>query len=441
MSEIVAPAGPFRMGRRRAAHAGWGIVDQGVSSLTNFGIALLVARRVGLAEFGAFGLVLSLYVCALWVCRSLCLDPFTVRFAHASLDEQAGAARGVTAAAGVTGAVAGIVLVGIAALGGRSTLGVGATMALALPGLLMQDAYRYVLFAASRSRSAALNDGAWCVTQFAVAAGLMAAGLAGSIGLTAAFGLAASAAAALGACQTGVVPKWSCAWPWLRSQRQFGLLFAGEVLLVVGATQLSLIGVGAVAGIQAIGEFRAALLLFGPLTVVFVGLSTVALPAAVRRRELASSSLSGLVAALGVAMPLIALAWGAFLLVLPEEIGSSLLGSSWSKARHLVTPVAILTAANAAALAAVVGLRALGAARQSLRARSWVLPLVLIGSLLGAGWSGAYGAAIGLAVASWVDAAVVGVSFRRHHGRLFKPESRTRSIAATANPSREELQR
>ena len=51
----------------RGAH--WGLLDQALSSGTNFAVAFVVVRRVDAAEFGAFSLVSVLYVIA--VCGAL----------------------------------------------------------------------------------------------------------------------------------------------------------------------------------------------------------------------------------------------------------------------------------------------------------------------------------------------------------------------------------
>jgi hypothetical protein len=75
--------------------------------------------------------------------------------------------------------------------------------------------------------------------------------------------------------------------------------------------------------------------------------------------------------------------------------------------------VAVLIAGHGCALAAVVGLRALGAARQSLGARLWGAPVFLAGGIGGSLVGGAYGAGVGLAVAAWVDAGLAWWALRR----------------------------
>ena len=71
----------------------WGVVDQAVSSITNFAICIAVARQAPPAEFGAFSLALTLYVTLLWASRSLTTEPFVVRFTAAPPGDQRAARR------------------------------------------------------------------------------------------------------------------------------------------------------------------------------------------------------------------------------------------------------------------------------------------------------------------------------------------------------------
>ena len=77
---------------------GWGLADQALSSLTNFALAVLVARTVGTAELGAFGLAFTTYTITLGATRALCSEPLTVRYSatgEAEWREGASAATGI----------------------------------------------------------------------------------------------------------------------------------------------------------------------------------------------------------------------------------------------------------------------------------------------------------------------------------------------------------
>ena len=47
---------PWRRARQAARRLGWGVADQGMSSLTNFRLSIYVARTLGAVQFGAFSL-------------------------------------------------------------------------------------------------------------------------------------------------------------------------------------------------------------------------------------------------------------------------------------------------------------------------------------------------------------------------------------------------
>src|SRR5947208_3512481 len=52
---------PRVMAARGARRLGWGIIDQGLSSLTNLVVSLSVARTLGAEQFGAFSLAYVTY--------------------------------------------------------------------------------------------------------------------------------------------------------------------------------------------------------------------------------------------------------------------------------------------------------------------------------------------------------------------------------------------
>src|SRR5215468_11023047 len=75
----------WRVGRSGARRLGWGVVDQGVSSLTNFAVTLYVARTLGATQFGAFSLAYVTYSFVLNASRGLATDPLMVRFSGSNM--------------------------------------------------------------------------------------------------------------------------------------------------------------------------------------------------------------------------------------------------------------------------------------------------------------------------------------------------------------------
>jgi O-antigen/teichoic acid export membrane protein len=392
---------PFSSRSRRIR---WGLLDQAVSSLTNFTITLLVARVAGPLEFGVFSLAMTLYLFLLWVSRCLTTEPFVVRLTSGGPEEQRVAAIDASGTAVAIGAFTGLFVLVIGFIAEPFPHSVLGGMALAMPALFCQDAFRYVLIVAGRARAAAANDLIWLTVQTSLGTALVLSGHASAPALVAAFGFGAALAAIVGRHQTRVVPSPRSSFRWLRRHSDLGLPFLFEHLAITGAVQVAMVAIAAQAGVVIVGQLRAAMVLLGPLTVVFVGLTVVAMPEAVRLKEKSLLSLSRLVAALALAMPLMTGVWAVAVTMIPDRLGYEFLRANWSSGRELLVPVAALVAGNSCASAAVVGLRALGAARQSLRARIIGTPVMLVTGVIGASMAGARGAAVGLAAATWVDA-------------------------------------
>jgi len=312
--------------RSRAAHrARWGIVDQVLSSLSNFGLTAVVAHQVAPDEFGRFSLALAVYILVLWVARSVVGEPYVVRMTQAPVSVAVPAARQALGTAVVIGVLFGAVMVATGALL-HTTGGPLVAMGVFMPGLLAQDAYRYVLTAAGRVREAAVNDGIWVGLQVVLFVLLARSGRADAVGLTAAFGGAATAAGLVGWRQAGASPSPRSASTWLRTHRDLGVPFVLELVTVNGATQLSMLGVAAFGGVVAAGELRAAVLLLSPPTVLCSGLFLVGIPEAVRLRNRSLPGLAILVYTLAVAMSLAIVAWAAILLLVPAATGEAVLG-------------------------------------------------------------------------------------------------------------------
>jgi hypothetical protein len=159
--------------------------------------------------------------------------------------------------------------------------------------------------------------------------------------------------------------------------------------------------VGAIAGLAAAGALRAAQVLLGPLNVLFMGTQVVAVPEAVALSRQSHHRLRGFSLGLSTALAGAALAWGVIVVVLPDRLGEAILGVSWPDAQSVAPFAALAMAGTGATAGAFVGLRALAAARRSLRVRATVSPAILAGATLGAAAGGARGAAAGLAVATW----------------------------------------
>ena len=62
----LSPSALLVHARNVVRQLGWGVADQAMSSLTNFGIGIYVARSLGIQEFGAFSLAFATYLIVLF---------------------------------------------------------------------------------------------------------------------------------------------------------------------------------------------------------------------------------------------------------------------------------------------------------------------------------------------------------------------------------------
>ncbi|WP_231104817.1 MATE family efflux transporter [Haloechinothrix halophila] len=389
--------------RAMAGRLSWGLADQAVSSMTNFAVSIVVARTLGAVEFGIFTLAWVTYGVVLNISRGLATDPLTVRFSgvpradwRQAVPRSCGTAIGVGATAGVLSIAAGTAIGGSL---GSAFIALG----LILPALLWQDSWRFAFFAAGEGRRAFTNDMVWAG---ALIPALMLAASTGSVfGFLLAWGGAAAVAAMFGWAQTGLMPHAGGVGPWLRQQRDLGPRYLVENVSISGAVQVRMYGLGAIAGLADVGAVRGADLLLGPFIAVTMGLALVAVPEASRVLRSHPRRLRLFCLGLGGLQVGGALMWGLGLLVLlPNELGLGLLGEVWPAASVLLIPATLAVAGVGLSNGATAGLRALGAARRSLRCQLAAAAGLITGGLLGAAIADASGSAWGVAIAAWCAA-------------------------------------
>ncbi|MEU1075717.1 MULTISPECIES: hypothetical protein [unclassified Streptomyces] len=422
--KAAAPAGSAR--RALVGRLSWGLADQAASSVSNFAVGIYVARSLGVTAFGVFSLAWVTYGVVLNVSRGLATDPLVVRFSgvaeaawRGAVARSSGTALAVGAALGTACAAVGLTL------GGR----VGpafACLGFMLPGLLLQDAWRYSFFAAGTGRKAFVNDVVWGV---ALVPAMVAAAHRGTVAaFVLAWGASATVAAAYGCVQCGIRPRLGEARGWLREQRDLGYRYLVENVSLSGANQLRAYGLGAIVGVGAVGAVRGAELLLGPFLAVLMGLSLVTVAEAARVLRRAPHRLGTFCLLLGGGQAAAALLWGGALLLMPDRLGGLVLGDVWHSSSQLIVPVTLGVAGAGLGTGAAAGLRALAAARRGLRCQLFASACYVGGGLGGAAAAGTVGSAWGVAVATGCSSAVWWLQLRsalREHLHHPIPEVRT----------------
>jgi hypothetical protein len=312
-----------------------------------------------------------------------------------------------TGTAAATGVVTGVLVLGVTPLLGGSTRGAFLALGLTLPGLLLQDSWRFAFFAHGRGALAFLNDAAWAGALVAGLAILHLTGHETVFWVVLAWGASATVGAALGPFQSRVVPRLDEARQWLAAHWDLAPRYLAEGTTNSFGTQLVNYGVAGLLGLAAVGAIQAAGLLMGPYMVLIYGMGLVLLPEAVGLLRHTPHRLPRLCVLTSAVFSALAAAWGIALLVaLPLGLGNALLGDLWRPTYPLVIPTTLYVVGFAATGGAGLGLHALGAARRSLRAAVLTTTAFVVCSLTGAAVGGSLGAVWGGAVASWLGAFV-----------------------------------
>jgi O-antigen/teichoic acid export membrane protein len=392
--------------------AGLAVVDQGVSSISNVAITVLVARVADAPTFGVFALVYASVVLLQGSADGLIGEPFAVLHSDSAPDE---ARRGLRQAAGAAVAVGGAIAAGLALVGAalpepaRSLL---LCYALLAPALLVQSLWRFACFALRRPGTAVANDLVWMAVQVAALGVVIAAGAATPASLVLAWGTGAVAAAVVGFVQLGIGPDLAGGGAWLRQTSHLGVRYAAEFFSTFGANQAALTATGWIAGLAAVAQLRGAQLLFGPVMILATSVRVAGTPIAVRQKARGARHLRAVTVCVGAGMAVAILAWTSLILLAPAGVGESVEGASWVLARAAVPMVAVSTICAGVAIGLVLSLRALADARRSLRGRMAQGALRLVGAATGAALAGGVGAATGLAVGAVLGLGVLGVEYR-----------------------------
>ncbi len=390
---------------RGMRHLGWGVADQGLSSLTNLAVTLSIARTLGAEQFGAFSLAYVTYAFALTASRGLATDPLMVRFGGAEGPTWRRAVTGSTGTAMAVGLAAGTCMLGVAALTHGPAKYAFLALGLMLPALLLQDSWRYAFFAARRGGQAFLNDMVWALALIPGLLGVRMVGDKNVFWFVLVWGAAAAVAATIGSVQARVLPRLSESRRWLSQHRDLSFRYLAEGASASAATQLRTYGIGLILGLAAVGYVQGAYTLMGPLMIMLFGTGAVIVPEVAQAHRRSPRHLPIVCLGYGGSLAAAALLWGVLLLVLlPRGLGELLLGEVWGPTYPLVPLVTLAFMGGSIQAGAGAGLRALGAARRSLRAMIISSIVVVVSGLAGAAVGGTQGAVLGAAAAAWIGA-------------------------------------
>ena len=385
---------------------GWGVADQAVSSLTNFAVSIYVVHQLGATQFGAFSLAYVTYGFALNASRGLSTDPLMVRFSGVRIRTWRLAVANCTGTALAVGVVTGLIAIAAAAVFRGTTGSAFLALGLTLPGLMLQDSWRFSFFALGRGLHAFINDTIWAVTLIPALMLLERTGHAGVFWFTFAWGATAGVGAVAGIFQARVIPRVLGAREWFGRHRDLGIRYLLEGTTSSLVTVVRGYGTDLILGLAAVGYLQASITLYGPMTILFLGMGLVTIPEAARVLRRSPRHLPYFCVGVSAGLTLAGVAWGVILLVVvPRGLGSAMLGASvWRPTYPLIFPVMLWFMGQGIGGGAGTGLHGLGAAKRSLR-------VVIITAVISAGCTvagslmdGVQGTVYGMALGAWIAA-------------------------------------
>ena len=386
------------------------LADQAASSLSNVVVAVLVARSFPdvTEPFAAFSLAIMVFQFLVGCVRGLVFEPVLAMYS-----DRSGAARralvpgylGATLSVGA--GVAALVAVAGAGVGGMAGSALLA-LALVLPVVLVQDAWRY-MFIIDRPHAALAIDVIWLATSCAaivlapdgvgVAWYVLAWGAGGWLG-----GIVATV---LGRRSLGRLRAWS----YVARHRELGLRFLGEYVTAQAGNYLALLACGWILGLTAYGAVRAGNLYFGPLMTLQAGVILSVLPEATRLRDQPERLARLVYGATGVVCAA-TVAWTAVGVALPDAVGRQFFGATWLTADDILVPTGIAMVGIAIIAGGLVGVRALDGTK-GLGARLRSIPCQVLCPIAGAMVGDLMGFVVGMAVGQAVGATVWWTTFLR----------------------------
>jgi O-antigen/teichoic acid export membrane protein len=395
---------PPRSQERLKRKFAWGILDQVVSSATNFGLSLVAGRLLGASGLGVIAIGFSAYLIVLGFHRALVSEPLIVVSVTDAEAERRATRSSISATAGLGLASAVIVaLVGLW-IGGPIGRGLLIFAPWVLPALL-QDLWRMLLFRGEKGGAATANDAIWLITMAALLT--TSHGFRADWTIVACWGLGATASAIVGFAQLRLrAGRPRTSWNWLiREAWPVGRWFATEGIVYTAASQGVVFLLAALIDTAAAGGLRSVQVIFAPLSLLGPAAALPGLP--LLSKAIRESHATAWILAFKLSIVLFLLTAG--YLVATSVNGSELLaavfGDDFLKYRELILPVGVHQLVLAAGGGYYLLLKAHRGGKWILLSRtlSSLVTVALVAwmslryEILGGAWAIALGASIGTA--------------------------------------------
>lgn len=378
-----------------------GVADQGISSLSNLALTIAVARSTTQGGFGVFSIAITLYLLTTTLAKGMSGGIVALHLSHLeghAFRQQANSALGAATAVGTASGA--IILGSSSALQGGIPSAPLAVIAIAMPVLILQDCLRSVAYAAHRPWLAFANSATWFAAQGALFVLLYATNRATPTLLLIAWAAGVFPGLLAALAPLTLRPEASHVITWLKEHGETGRSLAVEYVFIGGLAQGAPLLLGWTAGSEALGGFRGAVTLFGPVTMAAHGLTLATVPVAARNWHRGSASFIRPLALVGITVTVGCILWGTLIASLPDNIGVAILGSTWHNAAKLAIIVGLWLGTGYATEPAAAAMRIRGDNRPAALTRAAFAPVTVLLLMAGALSHGAAGGIAGLLSAS-----------------------------------------
>lgn len=408
------------------------VVDQAVSSISNFVGVAIAANVATPGEFGQFSLSYAGLLLFLGAQRALIGETLLVKYSAVGT-LQSSVRGGVLGASTLVSGVTLPFLLAGAVIADQSSSLIWLVMAVSLPFVLLQDTLRYLFICEGRPWRALIIDAVWAALSIASMVAVASTPGAAVWAVALCWGGGAAAALALGLALGRTVPSLRGGRLWLATNRNPGVRYLGEFSALNASNFVVLYLLALPLGPAGVGALRAAQLLFSPLNTAFSAIKMAVIPELVRAKGTAVFR-KRLVETIAVVAALAGL-WGAAVMLLPASMGSFVLGASWESASSLRLPYLVQYLAMVPYTVLLAYFRSVQANRLStlMRAALAVLTLVLPLAMAYGGGTAASAWAFTLAVAIAAAAGATATGLTR--SRTEPPLERSESTDAELRPA------
>jgi O-antigen/teichoic acid export membrane protein len=402
-TRLVAP-----ISRRRSAILG--VVDQALSSISNFFIVIAAARMLTAREFGAFSVAFITYSIIIGGYQAFIGQELVL--ASGSRQHLAAQALAACRATLVLSLPLSAALVVWAFLDAQIR-GPLIVLALLLAPLAVHETVRFAAALFGSTQLAVVIDTVWVV----VVAGLVWLAWTGAFGAPNAtmvvllWGAAGCASLLPLLVLVPRIPRLETPVSLRRvfTRHYLGHRFFGEFAAVRATSQGLTIVLGGLAGLAATGALRGVSTLFGPMTVLLNAVVAFTIPI-LRRfdprvRDRWILALAGALAFVSAALMIV-------LILLPDDIGRLLLGQTWAGARPLLVPIGVQSIALSVSTVCVIALRMIDP-RATLRIRLAGAVIVVVLFFVGFAIGGVLGSVWGLCSAAIIQALLLVLQYAR----------------------------